>query len=455
MKKMFEYIKLKNFKSLGEIMFDMRDRNNNPKKLVIIYGPNGVGKSNLISSFYFLLETLRTMEIREFLQNYLENNPDKLDEKEFRRVIESNFLDLDKLVKKYKMIGSEEYLCIEYGFNLDGKSGSYTMHFNDEKIIYEKLEYTIVKNRGTIFEIDDNDKLSFSEKVFMSKDLTDHFNKLINKYWGKHSFLAILKNDIHDKNKEYFEGMLQRIEEILDFFDSISSHIKHGTRRAEGSFDREDYLIDYSVGTIEKENEEKLNKAEVMISRFLNEIYPEIKRAYYNKTYINDKIKYELILQKEIYGKDRDIKFSEESTGIQSIVDMLPFVFSIVDGSIAIIDELDEGIHEILERDLLMSLLRDMDGQLVMTTHNTLLMEKRELQEIQELQDNCAIGIPKESFYIMSELDGGNKSIECVLKYNNKIHINTNIRNQYLKGNFTGLPRFIDVDFKELNNILN
>ena len=450
---MFEYVKLKNFKSLGEIMFDMRDRNNNPKKLILIYGPNGVGKSNLISSFYFLLETLRTMEIREFLQNYLENNPDKLDEKEFRRVIESNFLDLDKLVKKYKMVGSEECLCIEYGFNLNGKHGSYTMHFNDEKIVYEKLEYTIVKNRGTIFEIGDNDKLSFSEKVFTSKDLTDHFNKLINKYWGKHSFLAILKNDISDKNKEYFEGMmLQRIEEILDFFDSISSHIKHGTRRAEGSFDRDDYLIDYSDGNIEKEDEEKLNKAEIMISRFLNKIYPEIKKAYYNKTYINDKIKYELVLNKEIYGKVRNIKFSEESTGIQSIVDMLPFIFAIVNGSIAVIDELDEGIHEILERDLLISLMRDMKGQLVMTTHNTLLMEKRELQEF---QDDLPTSIPKESFYIMSEANRGNKSVECVLKYNNKIHINTNIRNQYIKGNFTGLPQFVNVDFEELNKILN
>ena len=451
---MFEYVKLKNFKSLGDVIFDMRDRNNNPKKLILIYGPNGIGKSNLISSFYFLLETLRTMEIREVLQNFLENNPEKLNEKDFRMLIESNFLDLEKLVKKYKMVGSEESLCIEYGFNIEGKRGSYTMNFNNERIIYEKLEYSIVKNRGTIFEIDNNDKLIFSEKIFTNKDLVEHFNDLIHKYWGKHSFLSILRNDFMDKNKEYFKGMMiDRIFEVFVFIESISSHIKQGTRRAEGSFgSARGFLTDYSKFEIQKDEEEKLNKAENMINKFLKSIYPEIKKAYYDREYINDKVKYELILQKEIYGKVRDIKFSEESTGIQSIVDMLPFVFSIIEGSIAIIDELDEGIHEILERDLLMSLLRDMDGQLVMTTQNTLLMEKRELQEF---KDNCAIGIPKESFYIMSELEGGNKSIECVLKYNNKIHINTNIRNQYLKGNFTGLPRFIDIDFKELNNILN
>ena len=447
---MFEYVKLKNFKSLGEVVFDMRDRNNKPKSLILIYGPNGVGKSNLISSFYFLLETLRTMEIREILQNFLENNPDKLDEKEFRRVIESNFLDLEKLVKKYKMVGSEECLCVEYGFNVDGKYGSYTMHFNDERIVYEKLEYTIVKNRGTIFEIDENDKIFFSEKIFTSKDLTEHFYKLINKYWGKHSFLAILKNDLKDKNKDYFEGMMiQRLEDILHFFDSISSHIRHGTKRVEGSFDCNNYLMDYSYGNIEREDEEKLYKAEKMISKFLNNIYPEIKNAYYEKKYINNRIKYELILNKEIYGKVRNIKFSEESTGIQSIVDMLPFILAILNGSIAIIDELDEGIHEMLERDLLISLMRDMKGQLIMTTHNMLLMEKR------DAQDGLTMIIPKESFYIMTELYDGNKSVECVLKYNNKIHINTNIRNQYIKGNFTGVPRFIDVDFKELNKILD
>lgn len=450
---MFEYVKLKNFKSLGEVTFDMRDRNNNPKKLILIYGPNGVGKSNLISSFYFLLETLRTMQIRDMLQSFLDNKPDDFNEKDFMKFVETNFLDLEKLIKKYKMVGSNDCLCIEYGFSINGNSGSYTVHFDNERIVYEKLDYIIVKNKGTIFEISDSGKTSFSEKVFSKRDLVEHFNSLINKYWGKHSFLSIIINEFSDKNKEYFEElMVNRLSEVLLFFASVSAHIRKGSRRAEGSFDPSDnYLRDYAKFEVDKNDEEKLNKAEIMINEFLRSIYPEIKAAYYDREYVNDKIRYELILKKEIFGKVRDIKFSEESTGVQSIVDMLPFVISVLNGHIAIIDELDEGIHEMLERDLLISLLRDMQGQLIMTTHNTLLMEKREIQK----NDTSDIGIPKECFYIMNEVNEGNKEVECVLKFNNKIHVNTNIRNQYVKGKFTGIPGFIDIDFKGLNKFLN
>ena len=34
---MFEYIKLKNFKSLQDVELNLLDKHNNPKKLVLIY----------------------------------------------------------------------------------------------------------------------------------------------------------------------------------------------------------------------------------------------------------------------------------------------------------------------------------------------------------------------------------------------------------------------------------
>ena len=55
---MFEYIKAKNFKSFGNIEFDLRDKKGDPKKLVLIFGENGIGKSNLASAFFLLSETL-------------------------------------------------------------------------------------------------------------------------------------------------------------------------------------------------------------------------------------------------------------------------------------------------------------------------------------------------------------------------------------------------------------
>ena len=74
-----------------------------------------------------------------------------------------------------------------------------------------------------------------------------------------------------------------------------------------------------------------------------------------------------------------------------------------------------------------------------MTTHNTLLMES---------------GIPKESIYVINEIDNSNKEIKCILKYDNKIHVNTNIRNQYIHGKYNAIPENVKIDFGELIRII-
>ena len=51
---MFTYVHLKNFKSFGNIYFNLLNKYNIPKKMSIVYGENGIGKSNLVSAFYFL-----------------------------------------------------------------------------------------------------------------------------------------------------------------------------------------------------------------------------------------------------------------------------------------------------------------------------------------------------------------------------------------------------------------
>ena len=78
---MFEYIKLKNFKSLQDVELNLLDKHNNPKKLVLIYGENGIGKSNLASSFFMLSETLRTMDVRDIMEAFLSEKIDDIKNK--------------------------------------------------------------------------------------------------------------------------------------------------------------------------------------------------------------------------------------------------------------------------------------------------------------------------------------------------------------------------------------
>ena len=60
---MFTYIKLKNYKSLIELEVDLTKKENTPKKLISIYGENGVGKSNFVDSFYTLKRIVSTRTI--------------------------------------------------------------------------------------------------------------------------------------------------------------------------------------------------------------------------------------------------------------------------------------------------------------------------------------------------------------------------------------------------------
>lgn len=146
------------------------------------------------------------------------------------------------------------------------------------------------------------------------------------------------------------------------------------------------------------------------------------------------------MITKLIAGKQRDIDFSLESTGTQALLQQLPFMLVASKGSVAIIDEFDTGIHDLLVQSLATSLYKSIKGQLIMTTHNTLLMES---------------DIPKECIYVVNEVGDGEKEIQCILHYNNKIGEKNNIRRQYLLGKYSGIPDHTTIDFQELVSILN
>lgn len=155
---MFEYIKLKNFKSFGEVYFNLLDRRGNPKKLILLYGENGVGKSNIASSFFMLSETLRTMDVRDIMQSLLADNPDSLKDETFSRFIRMRYKDLESLIHENKMANSSENMYLEFGFRLNGKSGKYILETSNSQLVHEKLEYVLEKNRGTYFDLTNEKK---------------------------------------------------------------------------------------------------------------------------------------------------------------------------------------------------------------------------------------------------------------------------------------------------------
>ena len=245
----------------------------------------------------------------------------------------------------------------------------------------------------------------------------------------------------NDKADTYIKEQLsEHFDTVLEFFNRISGNIKFGSRQERGFIGLPEAIFgEYDEGIIPKTDEPLLDKTELMLNIFIKSIYKDVEKVYYKRVYKENTIRYSLMQTKLLAGKLRDIEFSMESTGTQSLLQLLPFMLVVVHGSTAIIDEFDTGVHDLLVQKLVRSLYSNLQGQLILTTHNTLLMES---------------GLPKENIYVISEIANGEKEIQCITHYDPKIHTNTNIRNQYLNGTYSGTPDLKDVDFQQLLSVL-
>ena len=437
---MFEYVKLKNFKSFGNVEFNLLDKKGNPKKLILIYGENGVGKSNLASAFFMLAETLRTMDVRDIMQSFLSEHPEQLDNETFSRIFKLRYKYLETLIRENKMVSTKETMYMEFGFQLNGKSGKYIFETNETQIIHERLEYVLTKNKGVYFDLTP-EKTSISTKIFQEKAAYQEIKSACAKYWGKHSLLSILMHESDDKADEYIKEQLSdNFDEVMAFLSRISCKVKFGSRQERGIIGLPHEIFgDFDEGYVSSEYESLLNKTEDMLNDFFKNTYRDINAVYYKRSKKDNNIYYQLMQKKIIAGQERDIEFSMESTGTQSLLQLLPFMLVVVKGSVAVIDEFDTGVHDLLVKKLVQSLYMNLSGQLIVTTHNTLLMES---------------GIPKECIYVINELEQGHKEIQCITYYDNKIHINTNIRNQYMHGVYHGIPEPSNIDFVNLLSTL-
>lgn len=92
-------------------------------------------------------------------------------------------------------------------------------------------------------------------------------------------------------------------------------------------------------------------------------------------------------------------------------------------------------------RDILLSIQPEITGQLIATTHNTLLMHSES-------------GLPANAFYIIEKNEHGERYISCITEAVDRVHPNHNIQNRYLDGDYKGIPDSIRISLKELLDLL-
>lgn len=435
---MIRYVKLVNYKSLVNLYVDFMKTKTKPKNLVLIYGENGIGKSNFANSFYTLNETMRTMSSIEMFKKIIEKSEAKPNQyKNFiEKHIKDRFKDIKMIINDCKTIDSNGNMLMEYGFICNKKNGIYHIEMNNEEIVSEKLEYVINKNQTYFFDIDKNN-VKINASIFTDKNYYNEFLELIDKYWGKHSFLSILSYEIEDKKREYMNKKISKsLYDVLLYLKMMCTKIKGGNHSEFGIIGTQHILMDdLEEGKISIKYEKELDKNEYLINEIFTTLYTDIKNVYYKRTIEDNYIKYKLFSKKMIYGKIMDVDFSLESTGTQNILTLVPYLISACEGQTVIIDELDTGIHDLLVKNLLECIARYVKGQLIITTHNTMLIDS---------------SIPSENIYIFNANSKAEKELIAITDFEGRIHKNNSPRKRYLNGVYGGIPMFTDIDFEEL-----
>ena len=439
---MFTKITLENFRSFDHIVFDLTEKGNVPKHLAVLYGENGAGKSNLMSAFVLLPELTRTMDVRDAYERLLTRDAifqDEKMEKVMREQMRHSLRDMSAIIKDYRMIDCEDPILAEYEFNINGNNGCYRVEFGQDEIVHERLEYVLNRRRGLYFDCS-SDGILINDTVIQGtngKDFLVDVKETAKRYWGKHSLLAILLYEMKDKSNAFGrDNVTENFNTVLREFRGLSCAVSMGNKSWEGLSSKLQVLKRPLQGHLSLRRETELDYASDFFTQLFTSVDLSVRKIFYKKEFHDDEIYYKLIEEKYIAGNYRRIDFERESAGNCQLLNISCYLLTACMGGVVILDEAEANIHDLLFQKLLEEIRPILKGQVIMTTHNTMLMEA---------------SFAREATYILS-VDPDNpsdKKIRCISDYRKRTYAANNIRNKYLNCEYGGVPELRQTEFQE------
>ena len=439
---MFTRIYLKNYRSFDEFELNLTGKNGMPKKLAIIYGENGAGKSNIMSAFVLLNELQQTMNVRDMYEDLLNQTAVFSDEKMeslMKQQLIAGLRDIQAIARDYRMIGSEDPIIAEYEFRIGENTGRYRVEMDQNEIVYERLEYLLTKRRGIHFECTP-DSIVINKAIVKDKDLYQDIKAAAKRFWGKHSILAIIQHELSDKSNSYgAENLSDTFFDVLAELTMLSCNVKIGHKQWNSIYAPLRVFNNAESGRISRAKENQLDLAEAVFTKFFCAINSDIHRVYFKRNYSDNWIDYSLYLDKSIAGKVRSIDFAKESTGNHQLLDILCYLLTACLGGNIVLDEADSGIHDLLFKKIMQEICDDISGQVIMTTHNTTLMET---------------DFAREATYVINEDENGRVTARAISEYEKRTYVSNNIRNKYLNNHYEGVPKVSKIEFAPLIRVI-
>jgi AAA15 family ATPase/GTPase len=225
MLKKFEVQGFKNFKRKIELDFsDVRDYHfndicvkNNLLNKMIVYGKNGVGKSNLGLAFFDITTHLADKNVTPGLYDYYLNADKETDYAEFRYVFDLESGEVDYSYKKsdskkllYESLSVDHQLVMEYDYvkqsgNLDGlKKMAPSLNFEFQDADISILRYT-VNNTVTDAALPIKQMVRFVNNMLWFRSLDE--NRYIGYKTSSSDYLTFI---FENRNLETFQDLLHK-----------------------------------------------------------------------------------------------------------------------------------------------------------------------------------------------------------------------------------------------------
>lgn len=444
-------IELDNFLSFGHIEFDLICKDG-VRNHAFVFGENGSGKSNLIRSMSFLQDSMRTIMMADAMDAIRatldREGPRQFPDDPKKQEMENAFYYLTKfdlsvspkfqtsltsMSKSCRLMGSHDPMHMRYEFDTDSGRLSYDMVFSEDGMLTrEELGlFTVGRRTSRLFlveSIGDALNIKFGRSVF-SAELSRALRRRIPVSWGMNSLLAILLSEFSRNNSSFMDSSVsEHVHSAMAFINDVSVDVDDGMSR--------DYWFNgmpMERGSTEPEKAHMLEALGKAASSYLVRLYSDIKKAYYETRLKDGRLEYRLVVEKVIAGERRMIPIEQESAGTRKLLGMLPALLRCVSGGVALVDEFDSGVHDRIVHDVLKEILPELQGQLIITTHNTLLLETVD---------------PSDVYVIRSSVDGFKelRTFDSIAPTKRNHHNN---RKRYLQGLYDGIPiiRGLDLQF--------
>lgn len=437
---MLNKITIINFRAFKNVTLDLTKNKKEAKHYAFIYGENASGKSSIIYALGFLKKSIDSLKVKKVFDGFVETNKEHINEEDinmFKNALD--YYSINETLAKDKRIGSKEDMKIIYEFFMGNKKFIYTIVCDNKS--YVKEELVDGNSTNILFSIDKN-KVDISSSLFKDKNYLSSIKEDIKKFFGLHTFLAIINREFSSNNMDYMKkktsSLLYNLLNELNGFTLITRNYNSALYRTKHY---DNLLNQLPYGEIETKNERVIDKTEKALKLYLTNLCTNIIDVYYKKDYKKaNTISYTLFLKRKNNGETIDVPIASESSGTLKVIELFPYIYKAINGETVIVDELDDDIHDLLMEYIIDSSKDLIKGQFIMTTHNTRIMEN----------------IKPDSIYIIEVDTEGNRKVENIKELAKKrIQKNHNVNYEYLHGLYGGIPVVGYLDFLTIQDVLN